>query len=158
MRRLTPLALVATLAAAATLAGCGGTDGATPGPTIPWESTVTPIPVPTPTPKPTFVPGGSATDNRDYFKWVLDEYAITHGMGTSEALVASLIEAGFEAGLMEVTSDSTAIGLTASAIDVSVRVDHECLVGSIRTESVIVRVVPVLGTGRCLVGETEPIG
>lgn len=153
--------LIAVLAGVL-LAGCVGDATSSPATQSPGPTPSRPIPsaerdVPTPAPEPTFAPGAPAADNRDYFRHVLDRYAMANGMGTSEALVAALVAAGFDRGLVEVTSETTAIGLAASAIDVAVRIDSECLLASIRTESVIVDIAPVLGNGRCLIGAVDPI-
>ncbi len=53
---------------------------------------------------------------------------------------------------VEITADQTAVGLPVDSIDVAVRFGGECLVGTVRADRISSAIVPVLGTGECLVG------
>ena len=136
------------------LAGCTGAPEPMPVPTT------EPVPTQTPgaiTTEPELRPGESAAANQQYFDQVNDAYAQSNGMGTSRSIVDYLVEAGFEKADMEVTPDSTAINIAVDSIIVSVRIKGECLVGQFSPSQYSSVIAPLLGTGRCLVGETLPI-
>jgi hypothetical protein len=77
---------------------------------------------------------------------------------TGREFIDNLVKAGFDKANMEVTPDKTAIGLTADAIEFSVKFGKECLVGQKGEEfGFTAVVVPVIETGTCLVGKTRAI-
>ena len=130
--------------------------------------TAEPMPVPTSEPQPSRTPGAITTDpqlrpgesaaaNLQFFDLVGARYQAGSGMGTSRSLVDFLVEQGFEKADIEVTRDVTAINIPADAIVVSVRIKGECLVGQFSASAYSSTIAPVLGTGKCLVGETLPI-
>ena len=75
------------------------------------------------------------------------------------AYIDALIAAGFDRSAMQVTPDQTTVGNPAESIQFSVRWGDECLVGQVgpATGTPVTVVVPVLGEGSCLVGQTRPI-
>lgn len=128
----------------------------------------TPMPVPTTEPSPSRTPGAIVTDpelrpgenaaaNQQYFDLVNDTFGQANGMGTSRGIVDNLVAAGFEKSDIEVTPDTTAINIAADSIVVSVRIKGECLVGQFSPNQYSSVIAPLLGTGRCLIGETLPI-
>ena len=137
--------------------------------------TAAPAPMPVPTPSasasasldpgaenlpdsvPELRPTGTATQNQLFFDYVLEQYRAANGMGTADAVVATLAGAGFDKAAMEVTPEFTAIGLMADSIVVSVQFAGECLVGQVFADHTLSMIVPPLATGRCLVGVTHPI-
>lgn len=127
-----------------------------------------PMPVPTSEPQPSRTPGAITTDpvlrpgesaaaNLQFFDLVGERYQASNGMGTSRSLVDYLVEKGFEKADIEVTRDATAINIPADAIVVSVRIKGECLIGQFSASAYSSTIAPLLGTGKCLVGETLPI-
>ena len=73
--------------------------------------------------------------------------------------IDALVAAGFDKAAMQVTSDTTTIGDPADSIQFAVRFQDECLVGQYgpKSEGYHGAVRPMLGTGRCLDGQTRPI-
>ena len=58
---------------------------------------------------------------------------------------------------MEVTPDKTSIGLAAWNIDFSVKFGKTCILGQAGNVGFQSSVVPILATGKCLIGTTRPI-
>jgi hypothetical protein len=58
---------------------------------------------------------------------------------------------------MEVTPDKTSIGLAAWNIEFSVKFGTSCLLGQAGNVGFQSAVVPVLATGKCLIGQTRAI-
>jgi len=148
-------AIALTVAAAVALAGCVAS---TPEPSaIPSnEASATPSPEATPT-GPILRPGEAAAANRQFFDLINTEYHDANGRGDGRTIVDSLVDNGFEKQDMEITPDSTAIGLAADSIVVSVRIKGECLLGQFTPENYVSSIEPLLGTGGCLVGKTRTI-
>lgn len=145
---------VVVLVAGLTLAGCTGGEAPMPVPTTEPAPSSTPGAITT---EPELRPGQSAAANQQYFDLVNDTFGRANGMGTSRGIVDNLVAAGFEKSDIEVTPDSTAINIAVDSIVVSVRIKGECLVGQFSPNQYSSIVAPLLGTGRCLVGETLPI-
>ena len=148
-------AIALTLAAAVALSGCVAS---TPQPTATPsnEASVAPSPEATPT-GPILRPGEAAAANRQFFDLINTEYQDANGQGDGRSIVDNLIDNGFSKQDMEVTPDSTAIGLATDSIVVSVRIKGECLLGQFTPEEYVSSVEPLLGTGGCLVGKTRAI-
>ncbi len=117
---------------------------------------------PTPTPTATaiaLVPHGTAQQNLAYFDQVnratLARNPDAHGRDFIDGLVA----AGFPKSAMQVTVDTTTIGLKANSIQFSVRMGQTCLIGQNGADAggYNSQVTPVLATGACLIGDTRPI-
>ncbi len=153
-----PYRLVVAFAAAialATLTGCGGD----PMP-VPTESADSPSPSASATARPSAAvlrPGASAAANQQFFDKVNSEFRAAHGMSTSRAIIDNLVAAGFVKADMEVTSETTALNIPADSIVFSVRIEDECLIGQFSAAGYKGVLVPVLATGKCLVGITLPI-
>jgi hypothetical protein len=75
---------------------------------------------------------------------------------TSEAMASAVASAGFDAGTIQISDNSTALGLNPDAKYVSVIFNGECLVGtwgsSVTAPTAVV--LPVLPQGGCLLGGT----
>jgi hypothetical protein len=157
--RVSRSALVVPVAAVliAVLAGCVQT-----APPV-----TTPVPVPTATPSgtstataiPTYNPSGTAQDNLAYFNKVghalLDNNPTANAQG--ETIVNWFVAHGFNKSNMEVTPDKTSIGLAAWNIEFSVKFGTTCLLGQAGNTGFQSSVLPVLATGKCLIGQTRPI-
>jgi hypothetical protein len=148
------LLLPVSIAAIALLAGCAQT-------AVP---VTTPVPTPSatssqPAAVPTYDPTGTAQDNLAYFDKVghalLDNNPTANSQG--ETIVDWFVSHGFDKANMEVTPDKTSIGLAAWNIEFSVRFGDSCLLGQAGNVGFQSSVVPVLATGKCLIGQTRPI-
>jgi hypothetical protein len=154
MRKAT---LVATaLVSALVLASC--VQGApTPVPTYTPTTSSTPTATPTPEPAPTFVPSGTAQQNYEYFKHTVSLFHSANRMADSRRNIDNLVAAGFAKADMEVTPDQTAIGYDVDSILYSVKIGDQCLIAQVFPFEFTTDIAPVLGTGRCLIGQTMPI-
>ncbi|MBH0115847.1 hypothetical protein I6E52_03195 [Salinibacterium sp. NG253] len=145
--------LALTLAAAVALSGCVAE---TPEPTATPTALTTPAPEASET-APMLRPGENAVANRQFFDQINTEYFEVNGRGDGRTIVDNLIDNGFEKQDMEITADTTAIGLAADSIVVSVRIKGECLLGQFAPDNYASSIEPLLGTGSCLVGKTRAI-
>jgi len=112
-------------------------------------------------PPPSFVEGGTAAENEQYFNYVLRQ-GIRDGMSVDGVSVVNTVAgAGFEKSLMQVSYDSSKTGLVADNIFVSVLVNDQCLLGQVvaSDKTVSTSVQPAVGPEKniCLIGETRPI-
>ena len=73
------------------------------------------------------------------------------------AFIDALVAAGFDKGSMEVTPDETAIALDADNVQFSVKLGEDCLVGQYGNVGYQSTVLPVLASGRCMIGITRTI-
>ena len=132
---------------------------------IPASSTPLPVPTPSGTASasalPTYDPSGTATDNLAYFNMVGNElFTSTQANAASsqgETIVNWFVAHGFNKKNMEVTPDRTSIGLAAWNIDFSVRFGKTCILGQAGNVGFQSATIPVLATGKCLVGVTRTI-
>lgn len=162
---LSPVATAAAgltiVAVAVSVALTGCTPGAATSPSPSQTSTVTAPPTSTATaaPAPALVIGGTAQQNQPFFdrvnKATLAANPNAHGRDFIDALVA----AGFVKSDMQVTADTTTIGLQANSIQFSVKFGSTCLIGQngVDAGGYSSMVTPVLATGNCLIGDTRPI-
>jgi hypothetical protein len=108
---------------------------------------------------PTYNANGTASDNLAYFDKVghalLDNNPTANAQG--ETIVNWFVAHGFNKQNMEVTPDKTSIGLAAWNIDFSVRFGKTCLLGQAGNVGFQSAVLPVLATGKCLIGQTRTI-
>lgn len=148
MRRRRSFAAAAATAVALLLVGCSAGDsqpdsksGATSTPEKPPE----------------FIEGGTALENQPYFDYVNQATLAQNATASSHELVDALAAAGFDKAAMEVTFDRTNVDLEADYIIVSVKMQDECLIGQRSARGYTSQVMPVLATGTCLLGETQPI-
>lgn len=129
---------------------------------------------PTATPTPTLVPsepsaapqepgeasidlGGTAESNLAYFDKVNEALIAAGGRLDGRAFIDNLIEVGYPRNDLEVTPDSTAIGGAADNISFAIRLNGTCLIGQYGNIGYASTTAKLLGTGRCLIGETLPI-
>jgi len=146
------------LAIAILAAGCTTDNDEDLDPIPDPETSETATPAPTETGPPVLVPDGSAKQNLDYFDSVnLELEEDTEGMPLGRDIVDNLVAAGFEKSRMEITPDRTAIDLAADTIEFTVRIDDNCLFGQFGDFDYRSVVLPVLDTGKCLVGKTRTI-
>jgi hypothetical protein len=105
------------------------------------------------------IPDGSAEDNLPFFDSVNQQTLTANAAADGRTFVDGLVAAGFDKAAMELTSDSTTLGQAADSIVFSVRWGEECLIG--QNGSAVggyhSTVQAVLGTGKCLIGETRPV-
>ena len=147
------------LAAAALLTACV----AQPEPPAPAATQASPRPSSSPQPSssPSAEGGpaepGSAEEAKSKFDAALETLIATTPDPNGRAVIDALAGAGFEKSSMEVTPDTTAIGLDADSIQFSVLVGEECVVGQSGNVGYHSTVLPVLATGTCLVGTTRTI-
>jgi hypothetical protein len=146
-----PLATVVIIA----LAGC--VQAPTPVPT-PAATHSSPSEVVAP---PSYHPNGTAADNLTYFNKVgADLFKSTQASAAStqgQLIVNWFVAHGFNKANMEVTPDKTAIGLAAWNIDFSVKFGKTCILGQAGNVGFQSSVVPILATGKCLIGQTRTI-
>ena len=139
------------------LAGCAQTATSLPTPT----PTASPSSSATAAVLPTYDPTGSASDNLAYFNKVGDELFTSSQANTAstqgELIVNWFVSHGFDKTNMEVTPDKTSIGLAAWNIDFSVIFGKTCILGQAGNVGFQSSVVPILATGKCLIGQTRPI-
>jgi len=160
MRVRPALALAASLVAAALLAGCSAfsSEVATPTPTVTAPPTIDPGVEVVPTAAPELHPGGTAEQNKLFWDATIAGYWERFGLGSTQTMIDLLVGAGFDASILEITYDYTAIGLGVDSIEVSARFSDACLLAVVRGERYATAVMPILGTGLCLVGDQYPIG
>jgi hypothetical protein len=108
---------------------------------------------------PTYNANGTASDNLAYFDKVghslLDNNPTANAQGMT--IVNWFVAHGFNKQNMEVTPDKTSIGLAAWNIDFSVRFGKTCLLGQAGNVGFQSTVLPILATGKCLIGQTRTI-
>lgn len=159
MRRQSARTLAAATVVAAVLAltACVG-DDPKPMPVPTTSQSASPTPTPSETPKiPILRPGGSAAANHQFFDYVNQALHATSGMSDGRTIVDNLVNNGFVKSDIEVTFDTTALEIAVDSIQVSVRIQGECLVGGFSPVAYTSIKAPLLGTGKCLVGSTRPI-
>ncbi|MFF9562716.1 DUF6993 domain-containing protein [Leifsonia sp. NPDC014704] len=149
------LTLVAGLTVALVLAGCTAST-----PRASATPTATPVATSTATPTPAgLVPGGTAQENLAYFDTVNHATLAANPNALGRDFIDALVKAGFAKADMQVTVDTTTIGLKANSIQFSVRMGDSCLIGQNGADAggYSSMVTPVLSTGNCLIGQTRPI-
>lgn len=145
------------LLVAGSLAGCVG------GAPAPTTSTPAASPSPTPTstvaPEPELVPGGTAAQNLPYFDKVNRATLAANPAAKGRDFIDALVAAGFDKSAMQVTVDTTTIGLAANSIQFSVKLGDTCLIGQNGADAggYSSLTTPVLATGACLIGQTRAI-
>ncbi|WP_247597381.1 hypothetical protein [Leifsonia sp. PS1209] len=142
---------------AGSLAGCvGGTPD--PATTAPTPSS-TPSATSTPSAVPELVPGGTAQQNLPFFDKVNRATLAANPAAKGRDFIDALVAAGFDKSAMQLTVDTTTIGLAANSIQFSVKLGDTCLIGQNGADAGGYNslTTPVLGTGGCLVGQTRAI-
>lgn len=157
MRRIAAT-LAATASLALALAGCaGGAQQAGPATSAPAQGGGGAAATATGGPAPSFVPGGSAEENRAWFDHVNQQTLAADPKAGSHALVDALAAAGFAKADMQVTYDRTSVDLEADYVIVSVQLGGQCLIGQRAPGGYASEIAAPLSHGSCLIGETQPI-
>lgn len=123
---------------------------------------VTPSPTPTTTEAapaaPTLLPEGTAGENLPFFDAVNAATLAANPAAGGQAIIDGLVAAGFPKAEMEVSSDTTSIGEPADSIQFAIRWQGQCILGQNGPATGYhSSVVPLLDTGRCLIGATRAI-
>lgn len=141
------------------LTGCvPGDDQASPAATTAPPASATPTPEPAPDPALQLLPEGTALDNQPFFDSVNRTLIAANPAAGGVEFTSTLRDNGFDLAAMQVTPDTTTVGVAADAVQFSVRwADSNCLIGQYGHGIYTSTVVPALGTGACLVGQTRPI-
>jgi len=131
----------------------------TDSPSASPSATPTPRPTSTAVPGPGAIlrPGGTAAQNQQFFDFVASGLFASSGFTDGETIVNTLVAGGFDKAAMEITYDSTAIGLRADSVIFSARFSDRCLIGQFSPVGYVGIIAPILGTGKCLVGDTKVI-
>ena len=134
------------------LAGCVAPDEPEPAPT----RTETQEPTPTSTPTIAPVLDGTAEQNQEFFDQV-NRALIDSGAGLNGgAFIDNLVANGYARESMEVTPDTTAIGIAADNIVFSIRFEASCLLGQWGNIGYTSLVTELPSTGRCIIGTARP--
>jgi hypothetical protein len=152
-RRALACAAATGVLAVLLLAGCTSPEPM-PTPTDTGTSSASPTPTPTPTPEPVF--DGTAEQNQAYFDQINRELIAAGGTLNGGAFVGNLAAHGYDRAAMEVTPDTTAIGVAADNIVFSIRFGDTCLLGQWGNIGYTSLTSAVLSTGRCIVGTAHP--
>ncbi|MBC7443359.1 MAG: hypothetical protein H7311_12735 [Ramlibacter sp.] len=142
------------------LAGCSAVAPApSAAPAATPSATAAPIPTAAPVAAPVLRPELDAKANLDYFDAVASAVVAADSGAGGRAFIDALVAGGFDKGQMSVTFDNTNAELTADSIQFAVRMGEECLIGQNgpATDGYHSAVLPVLGSGTCLVGATRQI-
>jgi hypothetical protein len=104
-------------------------------------------------------PTSEAAARLNEFRAVVQKVWSSTDRADGRAYVDALTSAGFDRGRMQVTNDRSTVGNPAESIQFSVRVGDECLVGQVgpATGEPVTVILPVLGRGTCLIGDTRSI-
>jgi len=126
------------------------------------SATVSEAPTPTETPTPTAVAGalnpeGTAADNKAFFDSTNQALIAANPAAGGVDFTSNLRTNGFDIAAMQVTPDITTVGVAADSIQFSVRWGADCLIGQYGHGVYTSSVMPALGTGSCLVGQTRAI-
>ena len=157
-----PAALAAVSAVAAlALAGCTASatsaTSATSAPEADRTVSGSPFPSSSASAEPRLVYTGTARQNLPFFDLVNQRLIAKGGTPRGRDFVDALVAAGFAKTAMQVTRDTTTVGLQADNIQFSVAVNGDCLIGQYGNIGYASTVQPELNTGRCLAGDTRPI-
>ncbi|GAB3404873.1 hypothetical protein GCM10027515_17480 [Schumannella luteola] len=102
-------------------------------------------------------PTGDADDNKAYFDSVNEKLVAAGGDLGGRTFIDTLVKAGFDKAAMEVTADTTAVGLKADNIQFSVKLGTTCLIGQYGNIGYHSTTALAMDTGKCLIGATRPI-
>ncbi|WP_382304224.1 DUF6993 domain-containing protein [Herbiconiux sp. UC225_62] len=157
-RRSAALAVI-PVAVSMLLAACTGGAPAPSGsgtPTPPPSATSTATGTPT-APAGQLNPEGSAADNQAFFDSVNQALIASNPAAGGVDFTSNLRTNGFDIAAMQVTPDTTTVGVAADSIQFSVHWGDDCLIGQYGQGHYKSIVAPALGTGACLVGQTRAI-
>ena len=108
-------------------------------------------------PDPEYLPYGSAAENLEYFDFVNAAFFKEKPKSSTTDIIKHLVSSGFNKTAMQITKDTTPIGRAPEAIEFSVKILDDCLVGQLRAGEYSSMVAPALSDGSCLIGETKPL-
>jgi hypothetical protein len=105
------------------------------------------------------VPNGTAEQNLPIFTHTVEQVWASERKAEGRAYIDALVAVGFAKSAMQVTNDESTVGNPAESIEFSVRVGDQCLVGQVGPAigKPVATVLPVMGGGTCLLGNTRPI-
>lgn len=106
---------------------------------------------------PGLVADGDAAANRPWFDAVNRSTLAETRMPGGQVIVDALVAAGFDKAAIEVTADRTPDGHAADAVQFSVQIHGECLIGQASPAGYSSTQAAALATGTCLLGATRPI-
>ncbi|GAB3577360.1 hypothetical protein GCM10027406_11610 [Leifsonia lichenia] len=157
----TPRRLLVAAAGALVVAGAlAGCVGGTPSPAT-TAATASPTPTSSATPpaEPALVPGGTAEQNLPFFDKVNRATLAANPSAKGRDFIDALVAAGFDKSTMQLTVDTTTIGLAANSIQFSIKLGDTCLIGQNGADAggYNSMTTPVLGNGGCLIGQTRAI-
>jgi hypothetical protein len=159
-QRILRLAIAVTLAIGlgASMVGCVPQGDPTGGPTGSTTRPPTKSPTPTPTMAPVLIPAGTAEQNLPFFDSVNQATWTANGFVEGRPYIDNLVASGFNRADMELTWWDTPDGHLADSIFFSVRFAGECLMGQIASWGYEGKVVPILASGSCMIGDyLQPI-
>jgi glucose/arabinose dehydrogenase len=153
-------AFIVTAAVSIAAAGCAlmpqPTPTETPAPTT--AATVQPTPVVSPPAEEpvavAFDPDSNAQTNLPFVDSALAPLVSPPTIPPGEQIVAALVGVGAPIETLQVTPDTTAIGLAVDAVLFSVRLGNECILGQFDDDGYFSTTAPVLNSGACLIGTT----
>ena len=151
-RRVAAASTVLILSLALAACGTPAEPDPTPAPTVTPSASAT-----APPPAATLDPAGSAADNQAFFDSTLQALLATTPDPDGRTIIDTLVAAGFDKAAMELTPDKTAIGLDADSVQFTVKFADGCIVGQQGNIGYHSAVLPVLSTGKCLIGQTRSI-
>ena len=135
------------------LAGC---TTPSPEPSHSASSPASQRPSSTPTPDPEPVLDGTAEQNQEFFDFVNEELIESGTTLNGAAFIGNLEAHGYQRAAMEVTPDTTAIGVAADNIVFSIRFADSCLLGQWGNIGYTSLVTDIPSTGRCIIGTPRP--
>lgn len=147
---------VIAVGVAISLAACSSAQMPVPGSSDPMSASASASEKPRNKPK--LIADGTPKENLPYFLSIMNTAYESSGDAntTSEDMAAYLINAGFDASSMQISENSTALGLVPDAKYVATIFQGECMVGtwgsSMMAPTAVV--LPVLPQGGCLLGGT----
>jgi hypothetical protein len=101
----------------------------------------------------------AAAQNLPYFDMVNKATVAANAGAQGRDFIDALVAAGFQKRDMQLTPDTTSIGLKANSIQFSVQLGDTCLIGQYGADAggYESTTSPTLATGGCLIGQTRPI-
>lgn len=106
---------------------------------------------------PALVADGDAASNQPWFDAVNRSTLAETRMPGGRVIVDALVTAGFDKAAIEVTADRTPDGHAADAVQFSVQIQGECLIGQASPAGYSSTRTSALATGTCLLGATRPV-
>lgn len=150
-------AVVAVGVAAACVLALAACTSPAPSPSRTKTPSGSPSPSASASKAPALVYSGTARQNLPYFDLVNQRLIAKGGTPHGRDFIDNLVASGFVKSTMQVTRDTTTVGLAADNIQFSVLFNGQCLIGQYGNIGYASTVQPPLSTGDCLSGDTRPI-